>query len=62
MDSIDKIPLTWSVLSPTRKVTQGLLLLPRSLDGFTRQIDEVLLTPTDTDEFRKYFPPSVVVN
>jgi hypothetical protein len=62
MDSIDKIPLTWSVLSPTRKVTQGLLLLPRSLDGFSRQIDEVLLTPTDTDEFRKYFPPSVVVN
>ena len=60
MNSIEKIPLTWSVLSPTRKVTRGLLLKPRSLDGFSRLIDEVLLTPTDTEEFRKYFPPSVI--
>ena len=61
VDSIEKIPLTWSVLSPTRKVKRGMLLKPRSLDGFTWRIDEALLTPTDTDEFRKYFPPSVVV-
>jgi len=61
-DGIEKIPLAWSVLSPTRKVDRGLLLRPRSLSGFSRLIDEVLITPTDADEFRKYFPPSVVIS
>jgi len=61
-DAVDKIPLSWSVLAPTRKFEKGLLLKPRSLYGFSRLIDEVLITPTDTEEFRKYFPPSVVVS
>jgi hypothetical protein len=61
-DAVEKIPLSWSVLSPTRKVKKGLLLKPRSLDGFSRLIDEALITPTDPEEFKKYFPPSIVVS
>ncbi|MBI5842802.1 MAG: hypothetical protein HZB19_22140 [Chloroflexi bacterium] len=61
-DKIEKVPITWSVITPVRKVTRGLLLNPKSLDGFSRQIKEVLLVPTDMDEFRKHFPTSVVVN
>lgn len=61
-NAIEKVPVTWSVLSPTRKVTRGLLLNPRNIDGFSPQIQEVLLTPTDLEEFKKHFPPSVILN
>jgi hypothetical protein len=61
MDHIGKIPETWSVLSRVKTAGSGVLLLPRSPKGFTRILDgDVLLTPTNVDEFLKHIPSTLV--
>ena len=53
----DPRPIRWSITTPTRNPKDGLLLTPRNPNGFTKQIEgEVLLTPTDMDEFIKHIP------
>ncbi len=63
MDRIEKRPETWSALSRVRAATSGLLLVPRYAKGFTRMLDgEVLLTPTNVDEFLKRVPSTLVTD
>lgn len=53
---------TWSLLMPRRQAAvRGLLLLPRKLEGFTRQIEEAFLSPADPEAFIRKLPPSVSV-
>ncbi|RJP51342.1 MAG: hypothetical protein C4583_08855 [Anaerolineaceae bacterium] len=62
MDRIEKRPESWSVLSRVRAARSGVLLMPRHAKGFTRLLDgEVLLTPTNVDEFLKYVPSTLVL-
>lgn len=63
MDRIEKRPESWSVLSRVRNAGSGILLTPRHARGFTRLLDgEVLLTPTNVDEFLKLVPSTLVTN
>jgi hypothetical protein len=62
MKNIKERPLRWSVLSPTRKVTQGVLLVPKDPRGFSAQIEEVLFTPTDMDAFLKACPTTLITD
>lgn len=56
---ISNYPLTWSIIAPVRRPREGLLFLPKNLNGFSKQIEEVLLTPTDIDTFLKHIPISL---
>ena len=61
MDHIGNIPASWSILSRLKTANSGVLLVPRSPKGFTRILDgEVLLTPTNVDEFLKHIPSTLV--
>jgi len=62
LGNIEKIPASWSVCARLRKATRGLLLVPRSPAGFSPQLQEILLTPLDTDEFLKRVPSTLVTN
>lgn len=54
-------PARWSLVTPTRQPEEGLLLIPRNRDGFTRQINgEILLAPSDIEAFLKHFPAQLV--
>ncbi len=59
--SVKKPPVSWSILTPQRKITGGLLLKPKKLDGFSKLIYEAVLCPVDTEGFIKHMPPSIVV-
>jgi hypothetical protein len=59
LDHIEKIEETWSVCSRMRKPQSGVLLVPRNPYGFSKQLQEVLLTPTDVDEFLKHIPSTL---
>ena len=62
IESVKTLPLTWSVLTPQRKIVEhGLLLKPRKLDGFSKTIQEVVLCPVDPEGFIKHMPPSISV-
>ena len=61
MDSIDKISEKWTVISRLRTAASGVLIVPRSPKGFSRMLNgEVLLTPTNVDEFLKHIPSTLV--
>ena len=61
MDHIEKRPKSWTVLSRVRAAKSGILLVPRYAKGFTKVLDgEVLLTPTNVDEFLKHVPSTLV--
>lgn len=61
MDHIEIIPERWTVISRIKNVNSGVLLVPRSPKGFTRMLDgEVLLTPSNVDEFLKHVPSTLV--
>lgn len=63
LSHIENIPKSWTVLSRVRAVKSGVLLVPRHPKGFTRVLDgEVLLTPTNMDEFLKYIPSTLVTD
>lgn len=54
-------PIRWSVTTPTRSPKVGVLLTPRNPDGFSKQIEgEVLLAPTDNNEFLKHIPVNLI--
>lgn len=57
----EKMPVRWSVITPTRKPEEGVLLTPRNRDGFTRQIkSEILLAPSDKQAFLAHFPTQLI--
>jgi hypothetical protein len=61
MDSIDKISEKLTVISRLRTAASGVLLLPRSLKGFSRMLNGgVLLTPKNVDAFLKHIPSTLV--
>lgn len=60
LNQVDKIPASWSVCARSRAVKHGILLVPRHAKGFTKLLDEVLLVPTDMDEFLKQVPSTLV--
>ena len=63
MDHIEERSKTWSVLSRVRAARSGVLLVPRYSKGFTRVLNgEVLLTPTNVDEFLKHVPSTLVMD
>jgi hypothetical protein len=51
----------WSLLTPSQSVREGLLLDPLNREGFTRLLDQIMLTPTDTHSFLKHLPPRIKV-
>jgi hypothetical protein len=62
LETVEKIPESWSVFSRLRKVKRGVLLIPRDRNGFSKRLQEILLTPTDTDEFLKRVPSTLVTD
>ncbi len=54
-------PISWSKLTPRRAADRGLLLNPKNIDGFSKQIQEVFISPTNIEKFIEHFPPSVHV-
>ena len=59
LDTIEKIQESWSVCSRLRKAKSGVLLVPRNPYGFSKQLQEILLTPTDVHEFLKLIPSTL---
>lgn len=59
LERIEKIEETWSVCSRLRKPASGVLLHPRNPYGFSKQLQEILLTPTNVDEFLKRIPSTL---
>jgi hypothetical protein len=62
MDHLEKPLEAWTVCSRVRAAQSGILLVPRYANGFTKLLDEVLLTPTNVDEFLKHVPSTLVTN
>jgi len=55
------MPIRWSLIAPMRNPDEGILLTPKNPSGFTRLIDgEVLLTPSDMDEFLQHTPGKLI--
>lgn len=44
------------LMARTSDVQEGLLMVPKDPDGFTRRIDRIFITPDDTEEFVKQLP------
>jgi hypothetical protein len=62
LESVEKIPETWTLFSRLRTTKRGILLVPRDRNGFSKRLQELLLTPTDTDEFIKHVPSTLVTD
>ncbi len=60
LDAIASIPATWSVCARLRKPTSGVLLVPRSPQGFSRRLQEILVVPPNVDDFLKRVPSTLV--
>jgi hypothetical protein len=58
----DKLPKRCDVLSPLRGQKEGVLLVAKRMDGFSREIGHILLTPTDAEEFLKQIPATLIQN
>ena len=59
LDAIETIEATWWVFSRVQKVKSGVLILPRNPQGFSKQIQEILVTPTDVDAFLERIPSTL---
>jgi hypothetical protein len=59
LEHIEKIEETWTVCSRVRKPASGVLLVPRNPYGFSKQLQEILVTPTDVDAFLKLIPSTL---
>ncbi|HET9587856.1 MAG TPA: hypothetical protein VFO91_03610 [Anaerolineales bacterium] len=46
----------WDLFARTRDVTDGLLMTPKSLNGFTKQIDKLFIAPKDIEKFLEQLP------
>ena len=59
LDKIETIEATWWVFSRVQKVKSGVLILPRNPQGFSKQLQEILVTPTDVEAFLKLIPSTL---
>jgi hypothetical protein len=55
----EKLPADTFILSPTRERVPGVLLTPRRVPGFSKEIGAVLLTPTDIPAFLARLPANL---
>ena len=60
VSGVKTIPSSWTVCSRLRNVPSGVLLTPRSPDGFSKRLQEIFLTPTHVDEFLQHIPSTLV--
>lgn len=56
----DKLPTNTSVLSPVRGRKEGILLTAKLMDGFSRELGQVLLTPDDPEAFLAQIPATLI--
>ena len=59
LDPVEKIEASWTIFSRVQKVKSGLLLMPRNPQGFSKQLQEILITPTDVAAFLKLIPSTL---
>jgi hypothetical protein len=57
---LDKIPISWTVIAPMGKVTEGLLLTPKNLRGFSAQLDHIVLSSSDLENLLQKFPAKLI--
>lgn len=46
----------WDLFARTRDVQDGLLMTPKSLNGFTKRIDKLFIAPKDVERFLEQLP------
>lgn len=56
----DKLPTNTSVLSPVREKKEGILLVAKLMDGFSKELGQVLLTPDDPEAFLAQIPATLI--
>lgn len=56
----DQLPSNTSVLSPVRGQKEGILLTAKLMDGFSKEVGQVLLTPDDPEEFLTQIPATLI--
>ncbi len=56
-----KSTLDWDVFARTRNVKEGLLLNPKSQNGFTKRIQKLFIAPQDIQKFLEQLPPGYVM-
>jgi hypothetical protein len=56
----DKLPTNTSVLSPVRGRKEGILLTAKLMDGFSKELGQVLLTPNDPEAFLAQIPATLI--
>lgn len=61
LTQIKKPSPRWSMFTPSQSVSEGLLLVPQNRDGFTRLLDQILLSPTDNQSFLERLPPRIKI-
>lgn len=47
---------SWDLFARTRDVKDGLLMIPKSLNGFTKRIDRLFIAPKDMETFLEQLP------
>ena len=52
----------WNLFVRSHSVRQGLLLIPRNPDGFSKRIGRVFIAPADLDAFIRQLPPGHMPN
>jgi hypothetical protein len=46
----------WDFFARTREIKDGLLMLPKNPNGFTRRIEKLFIAPKDREEFLQHLP------
>ena len=57
--NIKKPSPRWRLLTPSQSTKEGLLLIPQDKQGFTRLLDQILLAPTNNQEFLGRIPSRI---
>lgn len=56
----DKLPINTSILSPVRGQKEGILLMAKLMDGFSKEMGHVMLTPDDPEAFLAQIPATLL--
>lgn len=56
----DKLPINTSILSPVRGQKEGILLMAKLMDGFSKEMGHVMLTPDDPEAFLAQLPATLI--
>jgi hypothetical protein len=52
----------WDVFARTRDIQEGLLMVPKNPNGFTKRIDKLFIAPQDIQKFIEQLPPGYVTS